>query len=631
MPAKRPDYVAIPGKSGGRPLSHGTVSSILDWLFAMRPWWSSPRVWAGAAVAFALVATAAAATARTAIFDLVAEDRERSVRRLAAGAREVEVDPRVPWARIPRLLPGPADAWAGGRPHAVRFQLGRRPLRSLDLYLTREEGPVERPARLTVIVNGVTVTTVGITAGVGPRHRIRVPSTALGDAADVSLAVVADSGPGVVLERARLVEASPSFAWAHLARGGSFPPESAIFLAASLGSLLVWAWPRVPDAAGPVIGLLLLNLARVLPRESFLATGIPRWLWVAVPWGLLLARWGRIRLARVIGSLRPRAVVLNGLVSVTALALSLVAAEFGLRAWFRAVTSAGDTRTYFHQPGERVNSWGFREREVPLAKPDGVYRIAVIGDSLTWGPGVPVPERFSNLIERFLNEKGRPGSTYEALNFGISGWDTEDEVRILRQLVLKTDPDFVLLQWYVNDFENGYHLERPRPAPLVRPATLHLKLLRSSALYALLDPKWTALQEMLGLVESFPAYLYRRFGDPDGPDSTYEMERVKEFIGECRSHRIPVGIVLFPSVGPGLVSGTYEFGYLHDRVLAACRDENVTCVDLRSTFAGYTNYRTLWATPLDPHPSPLANRLAAERLVDAFGRTWLDARPERRR
>lgn len=592
---------------------------------------ASPRLWGGAAVAFAFLAAAAAAAGRAVVFDLAAEDQARSMRRFTAGAREVEVDPRVPWARIPRLLPGPADAWAGAAPHAVRFRLGRRPVRGLDLYLTREEGPVGRPSRLAVVVNDVTVTTIGVAAGVGPRHRIRVPSTALGDARDVSLGIVTDSGPGVVLERARLVEATPSFAWAHLARRGPLPRESAILLAASLGSLLVWAWPRVPDAAGPAIGLLLLSLARVLPRESFLAAGIPRWLWVAVPWGLLLLRWGRIRLARVIGSLRPRSIVLNGLVFVTALAFSLVAAEFALRAAFRAVTSAGDTRTYFHQPEARVNSLGFREREFPLAKPDGVYRIAVIGDSLTWGPGVPVSDRFSNLIERFLSEKGRPGSTYEALNFGISGWDTEDEVRILRELVLKTDPDFVLLQWYTNDFENGYHLERPRPAPLVRPATLHLKLLRSSALYALLDPKWTALQEMVGLVESFPAYMYRRFGDPEGPDSAYEIERLREFVGECRKRRIPLGIVLFPNVGPGLIRGTYEYDYLHERVLAACRDEGVTCVDLRSTFAAYASYGTLWVTPLDPHPSPLANRRAAERLMEAFGRTWLEARPERRR
>jgi len=589
-------------------------------------WSVSPRVWGWAAVGFALSAAAVAAVARSVVFDLGPEDQARSERRLAAGVREMEVDPRLPWARLPRLLPGPADDRAGGAPHAVRFRLGPRPVRSLDLYLTREAGRPERPSRLAVVVNDVTVATVGVLTGVGPRQRIRVPSTARGAARAVRLAIVADSGPGVVLERARLVEASPSFAWSHLARRGPLPLESAVFLAASLGSLLLWS-RRGPEAVGAAVALGLLGLARVVPRESFLAVGIPRWQWLAAPWLLLGLRWGRLRLARrVVGPLRWRSLLANVTVALVAFAVSLGAAELALRVALRSVRTAGDIRVYFHQSEQNKNSLGFREREFSLAKPDGVYRIAVLGDSLSWGPGVPTAKRFSNLVERFLDEQRGPGPRYEVLNFGLSGMDTEDEVRMLRQLVLKTEPDFVLLQWYVNDFENGDHADRPRPAPLVRPGELHLKLLRSSALYALLDPKWAALQEMLGLVESFPAYMYRRFGDPEGPDSVYEIERVKEFIGECRQHGIPVGIVLFPNVGPGLVRGAYDYDYLHDRVLAACRDEGVTCVDLRSTFAAYTDYRTLWASPLDPHPSALANRLAAERLMAAFGPTWLGSR-----
>lgn len=588
-------------------------------------WSVSPRVWRGAAIGFALVAAAVGGVARSVVFDLEPEDQARSERRLAAGVREMEVDPRLPWARLPRLLPGPADDRAGGVPHAVRFRLGPRPVRSLDLYLTREAGRPERPSRLAVVVNDVTVATVGVLTGVGPRQRIRVPSTALGDARDVRLAIVADSGPGVVLEHARLVEASPSFAWSHLARHGPLPVESAVFLAASLGSFLVWTrWRPEAVAAGTALGLL--SLAHVLPRGSFLASGIPRWQWLILPGLLLGLRWSRLRLARVAGSLRWRPFLINVTVALVALAVSLVAAEFALRVALRSVRTAGDIRVYFHQSEQNKNSLGFREREFSLAKPDGVYRIGVIGDSLSWGPGVPTAERFSNLVERFLDEQRGPGPRYEVLNFGLSGMDTEDEVRMLRELVLKTAPDFVLLQWYVNDFENGDHADRPRPAPLVRPGILHLKLLQSSALYALLDPKWEALQEALGLVETFPAYMYRRFGDPEGPDSVYEIERVKEFIGECRSHGIPVGIVLFPSVGPRLVQGAYDYDYLHDRVLAACRDEGVTCVDLRSTFAAYTDYRTLWASPLDPHPSALANRLAAERLMAAFGPTWLGSR-----
>jgi lysophospholipase L1-like esterase len=96
------------------------------------------------------------------------------------------------------------------------------------------------------------------------------------------------------------------------------------------------------------------------------------------------------------------------------------------------------------------NSWGFREQEFEMSKPRGVYRIAVIGDSFTYGQGIPEEDRFTELMEKFLNDQMKK---YEVLNFGRGGAQTVDEVATLRNIVLRMNPDFILLQWFVNDFE----------------------------------------------------------------------------------------------------------------------------------------------------------------------------------
>ncbi len=179
----------------------------------------------------------------------------------------------------------------------------------------------------------------------------------------------------------------------------------------------------------------------------------------------------------------------------------------------------------------------------------------------------------------------------------------------------------------MNDFENDERSERPQPAFLTPWDAANAVLLRNSALYSRLQEQWVIAQEKLGLVETYPDYMYRRFGDPDGPHSTYAIERIQEFIDECRRHGIGVSLVLFPHVDPDLSAGRYRYDYLHDRVLEACRRERITCVDLRSTFAAYPDYLTLWATRLDPHPSALAHRLAADRLMEMWGPFWLQARP----
>ncbi len=50
------------------------------------------------------------------------------------------------------------------------------------------------------------------------------------------------------------------------------------------------------------------------------------------------------------------------------------------------------------------NRHGFRERDFVVPKPQGVFRIMVLGDSLTWGQGLGVKERYTNLPEYSLRQ-----------------------------------------------------------------------------------------------------------------------------------------------------------------------------------------------------------------------------------
>src|SRR5262245_45393785 len=45
------------------------------------------------------------------------------------------------------------------------------------------------------------------------------------------------------------------------------------------------------------------------------------------------------------------------------------------------------------------NARGYRDREHALAKPPGVFRFAVIGDSVAAGDGVELDERFDRALE----------------------------------------------------------------------------------------------------------------------------------------------------------------------------------------------------------------------------------------
>ncbi|HEX2224484.1 MAG TPA: SGNH/GDSL hydrolase family protein, partial [Thermoanaerobaculia bacterium] len=98
------------------------------------------------------------------------------------------------------------------------------------------------------------------------------------------------------------------------------------------------------------------------------------------------------------------------------------------------------------------NSLGYRDRERSLAKPPGVYRIVVIGDSIAAGYQVERTEDvFPALLEAALREEGRGAGGIEVLNFGVTGYNTAQEVETLRSRALRFDPDLVILAYCHND------------------------------------------------------------------------------------------------------------------------------------------------------------------------------------
>jgi hypothetical protein len=594
--------------------------------------------------ALALVGLVAAGFARAQILDLDTEDDDRSVRRFGARAREVEVDARQPWARIPWILPGPGDDWAGGIPHVVTLRLGQRPRRPLMLFVDVAGGlppswkvtaharadvraALVAPAGLTVSVQGRALPTEVRRSHRGTlrRYRVRVLPEAFGAEPDARLSLLNESAGALVLEHVRIEERVPTFSWAHLGRRGALPRESAVFVAASLAWLLLWnvgstrraAWSgRLLAASGPAAGLMLVGLA-VAGRAPSWVLGAPVWSWALLPLLLL-----GLRPRRRAPPLRRRVTtaLINGALALTALAVSVGAAELAVRFAYRSVKSASDARVYFQKDNRTYNSLGFDEREFSPDKPAHTYRIAFLGDSLS--VNVSRSERYATVIVRLLNESGPPGLTYEGVSFATAGTDTGEQLDTLRRSVWRSQPDFVVLQWYVNDFELGARWGRPYPSPLIPWENVAGVFIRKSALYALLQGQWEKFQERLGLVKTYPEYMYERFGDPEGRDSLAAVATIKEFIEECRSHATPVSIVLIPHVDETLAQGQSRYDFLHERVLQACRDEKVTCVDLRATFGAYADYRRLWASPLDAHLNPFAHGLAAERVVAELGEVW---------
>jgi hypothetical protein len=103
----------------------------------------------------------------------------------------------------------------------------------------------------------------------------------------------------------------------------------------------------------------------------------------------------------------------------------------------------------------RISSAGLCDLEHQLAKPEGVIRIAVLGDSMTEALQVPTEARFTRLLEKKLNARVSKGQRFEVLNFGNGAFSTGQEYLQFVQTVATYHPDLTVLMFHQGDEEKN--------------------------------------------------------------------------------------------------------------------------------------------------------------------------------
>ncbi|MFB3908805.1 MAG: SGNH/GDSL hydrolase family protein [Candidatus Eisenbacteria bacterium] len=293
----------------------------------------------------------------------------------------------------------------------------------------------------------------------------------------------------------------------------------------------------------------------------------------------------------------------------------------------------------------QTNATGQRGPDITIPKPAGVFRIIGLGDSFTFGTGVPFEDTYLQVLERELNARGiEAGRRVETVNFGTEGYNTEQELAYLTEVGAGFQPDLVLVGYLYNDIDpksnaNEAALADNLPSngegaaekPSVRSSDSSARSVSSritnamfrvkgkSQLLVFLSPRVGALARKMGLLKSV-GYVgaYRAGFAEESPGWIRSREALLEIDRVSRSIGARTAVVVFPAF-VSLDRKTYPLTSYHEAVTEFCRTNGIPVLDLFPEFQGKAATR-YWVSVTDPHPNSRANRI----IGSAIGRFLVD-------
>jgi lysophospholipase L1-like esterase len=272
----------------------------------------------------------------------------------------------------------------------------------------------------------------------------------------------------------------------------------------------------------------------------------------------------------------------------------------------------------------RVNGEGLRGPETTVEKPAGVRRVAVLGDSIAFGYWVAEEDTFPRQLEALLKAAGGGGQRIEVLNFGVPGYNLDQEIETLRTKALAFSPDLVLVAFCLNDLEGLFSYELGLVQDRAVRGRSWAGRLRESLLSRSLLLSW--IEYRVSEIEARRSFVKAR-NPLEGPLYAEAADQQKRALagklaglGSLLAARgIPGMVVVFPVLGGRFER--YPHRELHGAVVEAARGAGLAAVDLLECYSAY-GFRDLRVDVV--HPSPLGHRVAAHAVRDALcARGWL--------
>lgn len=256
-----------------------------------------------------------------------------------------------------------------------------------------------------------------------------------------------------------------------------------------------------------------------------------------------------------------------------------------------------------------INSYGMRDEE--RAPNPNAFRVAVFGDSLTFGQGVEEPKLYSKQLQGLLSSES--AVPVQVFNFAVPGYSTALGVDRWQEIQPQFRPDLVIFQFSIANECLATTKGSAKAAANARPLVRKTKdAFRKLYAYDYLAARFYGAFQPAPVMD--PRAVEKRYAD-DSPGWIQCRELFTEIASFARSANARVVLALVshtalgalaeePSVTPKLTAALDQAGLKF----------HVMTDDVLRPYAG--NEGALNVRPDDPHFSELRHTLVAKRLHD---------------
>lgn len=301
-----------------------------------------------------------------------------------------------------------------------------------------------------------------------------------------------------------------------------------------------------------------------------------------------------------------------------AISYSLLAGFILGEAYFRYIYDQSDGLGFlkvnqkWHERHVVFNNYFRRDRQFESQKQLGEFRIAVMGDSISFGGGIEDPaDRFSDLLQTRLRADGDNVSVY---NLGVSGTGSEDQIKDFNNFKhLKFD--LLIWQYFLNDINppeggEGTRIIVTNKDKFIPSLAVHWLTSRSyfaDWLYWRLSTKYNRTFSDLAVAD-LNAYQNLNL-------LARHQFVIKNFLTQARTDHLPVIVILFPYLYQTPLTQMSDVTY--DQMLKFFQNQLSFVIDLKTVLRPYQPAQ-LMASRWDSHPNELAHKLAAEQLYQVI-------------